>query len=71
MEVVFTYQMFRAEVSEDTSILSIIMEMMGENEIIEPVMNDKSGWDRLMNQEVNSIFHYSDLLMRENDEGWN
>ena len=58
MEVVFTYQMFRAEVSEDTSILSIIMEMMGENEIIEPVMNDKSGWDRLMNQEVNSIFHY-------------
>ena len=49
--------MFRAEVSEDTSILSITMEM-SENEIIEPVMNDKSGWDRLMNQEVNSIFHY-------------
>lgn len=50
--------MFRAEVSEDTSILSITMEMMSENEIIDPVMNDKSGWDRLMNQEVNSIFHY-------------
>lgn len=50
--------MLRAEVSEDTSILSITMEMMGENEIIKPAMNDKSGWDRLMNQEVNSNFHY-------------
>lgn len=40
--------MFWVEVSEDMLILLIIMEM-SENEIIEFVMNDKSGWDCLMN----------------------